>query len=38
MLPHIGREKDGKISEELCAFAAAMADTARLLICITQCK
>ena len=25
MLPHISREKDGKISEELCASAAAMA-------------
>ena len=26
MLPHISREKDGKISEELCASAAAMAN------------
>ena len=26
MLPHISHEKDGRISEELCASAAAMAN------------
>ena len=31
MLPHISREKDGKISDELCASAAAMANTASQL-------
>ena len=26
MLPHLSREKDGRVSEELCASAAAMAN------------
>ena len=30
MVPHISRKKDGKISKELCASAAALIKAARL--------